>query len=243
MGVVLAGGTVIEGLESAMVESLFPVLHVHDAGARRIVADQNIVSFVVVYWSVSVHDLGHDISAYFGEGWAENDSHIGREPSESGHKLVKSSQMEPLDHRVMVQQAQDMRFCVFDIGDRSKSKILINIFLNNGISLAEGYMHLHGALTVSNVVQFLVGDLVDVGEDCGEVVIGHVLEGELPKLFTFVGIVFYVFSWMFITSAVAQPYIVTFIGKHESRSFVLVVKQPSVGTVQKTVLEENGFET
>ena len=55
-------------------------------------------------------------------------------------------------------------------------------------------MHLHGALTVSNVVQFLVGDLVDVGEDCGEVVIGHVLEGELPKLFTFVGIVFYVFS-------------------------------------------------
>lgn len=49
MGVVLASGTVIEGLESAMVESLFPVLHVHDAGARRIVADQNIVSFVVVY--------------------------------------------------------------------------------------------------------------------------------------------------------------------------------------------------
>lgn len=51
-------------------------------------------------------------------------------------------------------------------------------------------MHLDGALAVSDVVNFLIGDLIDVCEDGRKVIVGHMLEGELPKLFSFVRVVF-----------------------------------------------------
>jgi hypothetical protein len=55
-------------------------------------------------------------------------------------------------------------------------------------------MHLNGALAVTDVMWLLVGHFVHVGEKSGQVVICHVLEGEFPKLFIFVRVVFGVVS-------------------------------------------------
>lgn len=104
-------------------------------------------------------------------------------------------------------------------------------------------MHLNGALTVSNVVQFLTGDLVHILENCWKVVIGHVLEGEFPELFAFVWVKFSMVSRMFIPSTVAHPYVVSFVGQQKSRSFVLVVNQPSIRAIKQSMLEQDGLGT
>lgn len=57
------------------------------------------------------------------------------------------------------------------------------------------------------------------------------LEGELPKLFVFVGIVPGVVAGVFVASAVAKPNIISLIGKHESWSFVLVVDKPGIRAI------------
>lgn len=89
-------------------------------------------------------------------------------------------------------------------------------------------MHLNGALTMANVVQFLLGDIVYIGEDSRKIIVGHMLEGELPKLFVFIGIVFGVVSRVFVTSAVTKPNIITFVCKQKCWSFIFVINDPSV---------------
>jgi hypothetical protein len=91
-------------------------------------------------------------------------------------------------------------------------------------------------------VDLLAGLLVDVGEDGGKVVVGHVLEGELPELLPLVGVVLDVLPGVLVASAVAQPHVVALVGQHEPWSLVLVVDDPGVRAVEEAVLEENGFE-
>ena len=64
-------------------------------------------------------------------------------------------------------------------------------------------MHLHGSLTVADVVNFLMGQLVDVGEDGRKVVVSHMLEGEIPKFLILIGVVLGVVPRMFVSSAIA----------------------------------------
>ena len=78
---------------------------------------------------------------------------------------------------------------MFDIGDRPEAEILVDDGLNNRVSFAESDMHLYGALAMPDIVHLLFGVLVDIAEDGGQIVVGHMLEGELPELFIFVGVV------------------------------------------------------
>lgn len=104
-------------------------------------------------------------------------------------------------------------------------------------------MHLHSSLAVSSIANLLFGDSVDIGEDGGEIVVCHMLEGELPKLLIFVWIVFGVISGVFISATVAYPHIVASIGQQKSWGFIFVIDYPCVGTVEKTVLEDDGFKS
>jgi hypothetical protein len=103
-------------------------------------------------------------------------------------------------------------------------------------------MHLDGSLTVADVTHLLLGDSVDIFEDGGDVVVSHVLEGELPKLLVFIGIVFGVVPGVLIAATVAQPHVVASVGEHESRRLILIVDDPSVRTVDQPVLEDDGLQ-
>lgn len=61
------------------------------------------------------------------------------------------------------------------------------------------------------------------------------LESKLPKLLILVRVVPGVLPGMLIAPAVSQPYIVTSIGEHKSRSLVFVIDEPGVGTVEQSV--------
>ena len=119
----------------------------------------------------------------------------------------------------------------------------VDVFLDDGVSLAEGDVHLDGALGVPDVVNFLAGLLEEVAEDGRKVVVGHVLEGELPKLLAFVRIVLDVLPGVLVAPAVPQPHVETSIGQHEPRGLSFIVDDPGIGAVEETVLQEDRFET
>jgi hypothetical protein len=104
-------------------------------------------------------------------------------------------------------------------------------------------MHLYRSLTVPNIADLLLGDSVDIGEDGGEVIFCHMLEGELPKLLIFVWIVFGVISGVFISPTVTYPDIVTSIREQKSRGFIFVIDNPGIRTVKQTVLQDDGLES
>lgn len=93
-------------------------------------------------------------------------------------------------------------------------------------------MHLDASLAVSYVMRFLIGNFVDIGEESREIMVSHVLEGEFPKLLIFVGIVFGMIPRVFVSSAVAEPDIVSPISKHEGWSFILIVDNPSIRAIE-----------
>lgn len=101
-------------------------------------------------------------------------------------------------------------------------------------------MHLHGSLTVPDVTHLLLGDSIDILENGGDVVVSHVLEGELPKLLIFIRIVFGVVPGVLIAATVAQPHVVPSVGEHEAGCLILIVDEPSVRTVDESVLEDDG---
>lgn len=90
-----------------------------------------------------------------------------------------------------------------NIGNRPKSKIFVKKRFHNWILLSQGDVHLHCSLTVTNVVNFLICDLMDVGEYCWDIKISHMLEGKLPKLLSMIGVEFDMSARMFVSSAVA----------------------------------------
>ena len=122
---------------------------------------------------------------------------------------------------------------VFDSGYRSESEIFVDQILHNRVVFAQCDMHLHGSLTVPNVVNFLVGQLVDVGEDGRKVKVSHMLEGKIPKFLIFVRIVLGVVPRMFVSSAIAKPNIVALVGKHEARCFIFIIENPGIRTVSQ----------
>lgn len=75
---------------------------------------------------------------------------------------------------------------------------------------------------------FLLGDVVDVGEEGGQVEVCHVLEGELPELFVLVWVVFGVGAGVLVSPAVAQPDVVALVGEEEAWCLVLIIDQPGV---------------
>lgn len=93
-------------------------------------------------------------------------------------------------------------------------------------------MHLDTSLAVSYVMRLLVSDFVDVGEESREVVVSHVLEGEFPKLLIFVRIIFGMIPGVFVSSAVAKPDIVSPVCKHEAWSFIFIIDDPGIRTIQ-----------
>lgn len=104
-------------------------------------------------------------------------------------------------------------------------------------------MHLDGALRVANVMRLLLRDVVDVGEKCRQVVVCHMLEGKLPKLFVLVWVVLGMVPGMLVSSAVAQPHVVSLVRQHESRRFVLVVDEPGVRTIEQAMLQDDRFSS
>jgi hypothetical protein len=92
-------------------------------------------------------------------------------------------------------------------------------------------------------MNFLLGMIVDVVKDSWEVKIGHVLESELPKLFIFVWIVSDMFSRVFVSSAVTEPDIESSVGSHKCRGSEIIINDPAVRRVEKSMLEEDWLET
>jgi hypothetical protein len=70
-------------------------------------------------------------------------------------------------------------------------------------------VHLHGTLTVTNIVDFLFGNAIHVCEYSREVIICHVLEGKFPKLLIFVRVVFGMISRVLVAPAVSKPNVIT----------------------------------
>ena len=103
-------------------------------------------------------------------------------------------------------------------------------------------MHLDGSLAVADVTHLLLGDSVHIFEDGGDVVVSHVLEGKLPKLLIFIRIVFGVVPGVLIASTVAQPHIVPSVCEHEGRRLILIIDEPSVRTVDESVLENDRLQ-
>ncbi len=128
----------------------------------------------------------------------------------------------------MVEEGEDVRLGILDEGNRAESKVFVHEVLHNRVSLAECNVHLDGALAVANVMSLLLGDAVDIGEEGRQVVVGHVLEGELPELLVLVWVVFGVVPGVLVASAVAQPDIVALIGQHEAWGFIFIIDQPRV---------------
>jgi hypothetical protein len=48
---------------------------------------------------------------------------------------------------------------------------------------------------------------------------------------------------VFVASAVSEPHIVALVSQHEPWRLVLIVDEPSIGTVEESVLQENRFES
>lgn len=134
-----------------------------------------------------------------------------------------------------------MGFLVADVGDWAETEILVQIILYSFVSLTEGDMHLDCALAMPYIVYFLTSPVVDVPKKCRKIVIGHVLEGKLPKFLIFIRVVLDMPTRVLVASTVAQPHIIACIGKHKSWCLVLVVDDPSVRRVQQPMLEDNRF--
>lgn len=120
---------------------------------------------------------------------------------------------------------------MINIANWSKSKIFINQTLNHLISFGKCNMHLNGALTVPNIVNFLSSNGIDILEDSRKIVVSHMLEGELPKFFVFIRVVFGMVARMLVTSAITEPYIISAIGKHKAWSFILIIDKPSIRAI------------
>jgi len=70
---------------------------------------------------------------------------------------------------------------MLDVGNWAKPKILINVLLNILVPLAQSNVHDNGTLTVTQIVRFLLGDIVDVLQNRRQIVVRHILESELPE--------------------------------------------------------------
>lgn len=136
-----------------------------------------------------------------------------------------------------------MRLGVLDVGNWPEAEVLVDEGLNDCVSLAKRDVHLNGALRVANVMRFLLGDVVDIGEERGQIIVCHMLESELPELLALVGVVLCVVSGVLVSSAVSQPDIVALVGQHEAWRFVLIVDEPSIRAVEKSVLQDNGLSS
>lgn len=102
-------------------------------------------------------------------------------------------------------------------------------------------MHLNGALTVTDIVNSLFGNTIDIGKNGWEIIVCHVLEGEFPKLFIFIRIVFGMISRVLIPSAVSKPNVIPFIRQHECGCFILIVNKPCIRTIKEAMLKDNRF--
>jgi hypothetical protein len=156
---------------------------------------------------------------------------------------MNSPEVEPGNKFGVVEQGKDMRLCILNKGNWAKPEIFIHKALHNWVSLAQGNVHLDCALTVPNIMNLLLGYTVHVSKDGRQVIVRHMLVGELPKLFILVRVVFGMVSRMFVTSAISQPNIIAPIGQHKGRCFVLVVDKPGVRTIKKSMLKDDGFES
>ena len=199
--------------------------------------DDNIVPLIIIERRVTITYLSHEVSTNFSKLMAEEDTCISLEPPEGREELINVSEVIPLYKPWLVKQIYKMWVRMSDSCYWSKTEIFVKDSLYCWLIDAESNMHLNGALAVANIANFLLSQVVNVGEDCWKVILSHVLEGELPKLFVFVRVKVSMCSWMFISSAISQPHIIALICKHEARCLILIIDQPGVRTVQQTMLQ------
>lgn len=155
---------------------------------------------------------------------------------------MDAPEVVPGENGRVIEECKNMRLSIFDIGYRSEGKVLIDECFYNRVPLAEGHVHLDRALAVPDVMEFLFCDIVYIGEDSWEIVVSHMLEGELPELFVFVWVVLGVISRVLVAPAVSQPDIVALVREQEPGSLVLIVDDPGIGAVEESVLQEDRLE-
>jgi hypothetical protein len=95
------------------------------------------------------------------------------------------------------------------------------MLFDNGILLRESNEHDSSALTMTNVIDFLVGSLINIFKSSRQIECGHFIKREVPesRVFWFER---YMLSTIIITSHVSTPYIKSTISKEKGRSHILI---------------------
>ena len=119
------------------------------------------------------------------------------------------------------------------IGNRSKGSKVIEMLFDNGVLLGESNEHDSSALTMTNVIDFQVGNLMDVLESSRQIESGHFIKRELPESRVF-WLQRHMLTTIIITSHVSTPDIKSLISKEKGRSHVLIrttIDYPSISRV------------
>lgn len=112
-----------------------------------------------------------------------------------------------------------------EVGDGSEGMEAEQVVRHGFEVLAESDEHDESALTMSDVVNFPVGDSGDVIEGSWQIVHGHIMEGELPE-FEYGGA-----HWLgavSIAPAVANPNVKSLVCQYKCHCQILIIDDPSI---------------
>jgi hypothetical protein len=137
---------------------------------------------------------------------------ISLKPRHVRHKLMNVPQLVPLQNESFVQEMNEMRLLMGDVGHWSKSKVFVNKRLDYLVILTKSNVHLYGTLRMAKIIDFVLCLFCNITEGCWQVIISHMLKSERPKLFVFVGIEFSVVARVLVTTTVAHPHVEAFVG-------------------------------
>jgi len=186
--------------------------HIHDACARWIVTCHHIIPLIIVHFRIAIHQYRKNITTHMRKVSTKERTSVSLKPRHVRHKLMNLPQLVPLQNVSFVDEMNEMRLLMGDIGHWSKSKVLINKRLDYLVIFTKGNMHLYGTLRMAKIIDFLLCLFSNVAEGCRQIIIGHMLESERPKLFVFVGVEFGVVARVLVTTTVAHPHVETFVG-------------------------------
>ena len=102
--------------------------------------------------------------------------------------------------------------------------------------LTECNKHDHCALTVANIVNLLACHLCYVSKCSRKIISSHLIKSKVPKLSRSRT---HLSSWIVISSNIANPNVKSLISENKSRSKMLIIDNPSIRRVNKTMLKIN----
>ena len=166
-------------------------------------------------------------------------TNISFKPTHAWHEFMNMPEFVPLDNRCLIQETENVGSLMSNIDHRPKPEIFVEQRFYHRVLLGQSNVHLNGALRVANVINLLLGLASDVAEGCWKVIVSHMLECKFPETSIFVGVELCMVARMLVTTIISHPNIEPLIGEDEARCLILIVYQPSIRTVEQSVLQVN----